>query len=159
MKNKTRMLTEGAIIAAMYVALTFVSKIFGLDSGAIQIRISEALCIMPIFSQAAVPGLFIGCLIANILTGCAVWDVVFGAIATLIGAIGTRCFAKKRLAAMICPIISNTVIVPIVIKTVYNIEMAYPVVCLCVFVGEVISCGILGQALIKVLDKSSIYKQ
>ncbi|MCP2867106.1 QueT transporter family protein, partial [Salmonella enterica] len=60
-----------------------------LASGAIQVRISEALCVLPFFTPAAIPGLFLGCLLSNLLTGCIIWDVVFGSLATLLGALGT----------------------------------------------------------------------
>ena len=85
--QKIRSLTTGAMIAALYVALTYVSHMFGLASGAIQVRLSEALTILPYFTSAAIPGLFVGCILSNLLTNCAVWDIVFGSIATLIGAI------------------------------------------------------------------------
>ena len=85
-KNLTIYTTRGALIAAIYVALTAIASAVGLSSGAIQFRISEALCILPIFMPEAVPGLFIGCLISNVLSGCVVWDVIFGSLATLIGA-------------------------------------------------------------------------
>ena len=79
-------LTQGAMIAALYVVLTFIANLAGLASGVIQVRLSEALTILPVFTAAAVPGLAIGCVLANLLTGCAIWDVVFGSLATLIGA-------------------------------------------------------------------------
>lgn len=88
-------LTQGAMIAALYVVLTFIANLAGLASSVIQLRLSEALTILPVFTAAAVPGLAVGCVLANLLTGCAVWDVVFGSLATLIGAIGTRLCAKK----------------------------------------------------------------
>ena len=86
MKKNVRYLTQAAMIAAIYVVLTFIANVLGLANGAIQIRFSESLCILPYFTSAAIPGLFIGCLISNILTGCALPDIVFGSIATLIGA-------------------------------------------------------------------------
>lgn len=88
-------LTQGAMIAALYVVLTFIANLAGLASGVIQVRLSEALTILPVFTAAAVPGLAVGCVLANLLTGCAIWDVVFGSLATLIGAVGTRLLHKK----------------------------------------------------------------
>ena len=79
--NKTAFLTQSGVIAALYVVLTLVSKVMGLDSGQIQLRLSEALCILPLFLPAAVPGLTVGCLLANILCGNLFWDVLFGTLA------------------------------------------------------------------------------
>lgn len=98
---KTKQLVTGGMIAAIYVVLTVLAAQFNLASGAIQVRFSEALTILPVFTVAAVPGLTIGCLLANLLTGLAVWDVVFGSVATLIGAIGTRLLKDKPLLAWI----------------------------------------------------------
>ena len=83
----TREIANGGMIAALYVVLTFVAQAFGLASGAIQVRFSEALCLLPCLMASAVPGLTIGCVLANLLTGCAALDVIFGSLATLIGGI------------------------------------------------------------------------
>ena len=90
MRNKNVVfITQAAMIAAIYYVLTWVSASFNLASGSVQMRLSEALCILPFFTPAAIPGLTIGCLIANLTTGCVIWDVIFGSLATLIGAMGT----------------------------------------------------------------------
>lgn len=83
------------MIAALYVVLTYITNLLGLASGTIQVRFSEALCILPVFTPAAIPGLFIGCLISNLITGGIIWDIIFGSIATLLGALGTY-FLRKR---------------------------------------------------------------
>ena len=152
-KNKVLFLTQAAMIAALYVVLTFVSNAFGLASGAIQIRISEALTILPYFSPVAVPGLFVGCIISNLLTGCALFDVIFGSLATLLGAIGTRMLRKWKWLAPLPPIISNTLIVPFVLTYVYALPGGIPYFMLTVGIGEIISCGILGMILLSVLSK------
>ena len=119
-------LTQGAMIAALYVVLTFIANLAGLASGVIQVRLSEALTILPVFTAAAVPGLAVGCVLANLLTGCAIWDVVFGSLATLIGAVGTRLLRKKSpVLAVLPPILSNIIIVPLVLQRVYGVEDAY----------------------------------
>ena len=119
MKRNTLSLTRAALIAALYVILTFISQMFGLASGVIQIRLSETLTVLPLFYKEAIPGLWIGCIIANILTGCAPWDVVFGSLATLLGAIGTYYIGRKKpILGPIFPIISNMVIVPLVLQAV-----------------------------------------
>lgn len=152
-ENKTLYLTQGAAVAALYVALTYLASALGLSSGAIQVRFSEALTILPCFFGAAVPGLFVGCLLANLLTGAVVWDVVFGSIATLLGAIGTRLLRKNRWLACLPPIISNILIVPFVLVYAYGVPDTIPYLMLTVGDGEVISCGILGQLLYTALDK------
>lgn len=152
-KNNVLFLTHAAMIAALYVSLTFVSNALGLASGAIQIRISEALTILPYFTPAAVPGLFIGCLISNFLTGCALWDVIFGSLATLLGAIGTQLLCRWKWITPIPPIAANTIIVPFVLNYVYEIPDGIPYLMLTVGIGEVISCGVLGLLLLSVLTK------
>lgn len=156
-QEQTRKLAVGGITAALYVVLTFVSAAMGLASGDIQVRLSEALCILPVFSSAAIPGLTLGCFLANLLTGCAPLDVVFGTIATLIGAVGTYMMRKKyRKLAWLPPVISNMLIIPFVLAWVYGVEQAIPIMMLTVGAGEVISCGILGTLLGKAVEKSDL---
>ncbi len=152
-KNNVLFLTQAAMIAALYVVLTFLSNIFGLASGAIQIRISEALTILPYFTPVAVPGLFIGCLISNLLTGCALFDVLFGSLATLLGAVGTRLLRRVKWLAPLPPIVANTLIVPFVLTYVYGLPGGIPYFMLTVGIGEIISCGIFGMILLSVLSK------
>ena len=148
MKNSNvQKIAIGGVIAALYVVLTMVAAAFGLASGAIQVRLSETLTILPVLTPAAVPGLTVGCVLANIVTGCLPWDVVFGSLATLIGAVGTRLLRKNPYIAWIPPVISNMVIVPIVLQKVYGVEDAWWYLMLTVGAGEVISCGILGLLL------------
>ncbi len=158
MRKKTKLLTQGALIAALYVVLTYVTNLAGMASGAVQVRISEALCILPAFTASAVPGLFVGCLAANLLTGAALWDVVFGSVATLLGALGTRYFGKNKFLALVFPIASNTLIIPFVLKLAYGVEQGYIFLALSIFIGEVISCGVLGIILYKALEKARIFE-
>lgn len=152
--DKVLSITQGALIAASYVVLTHFANMIGLASGAVQVRLSEVITVLPYFTPVAVPGLFVGCLIANITTGCAIWDVVFGSIATLIGAIGTRLLHKHNMfLAVIPPVLSNTLIVPFVISYVYGTDWAIPYLMLTVALGEIISCGILGSAFMYTLKK------
>lgn len=151
MKNKTLFLTQGAIIAALYVVLTLAINAFNLASGAIQVRISEALTILPFFTPAAIPGLAVGCFLSNLITGCATMDVIFGTAATLIGALGTRALRNNRWLAPLPPILANAIIVPFVLRYAYGLEDALWFLVLTVGIGEVISCGILGELLINVL--------
>ena len=151
--SKTLYLTQGAAVAALYVALTYLAAAMGLASGDVQFRPSEALTILPCFFPAAVPGLAVGCLLANLLTGCVAWDVVFGTVATLLGALGTRALRKNRWPACLPPIVSNMVIVPFVLRYAYGVPGTIPFMMLTVGVGEVVCCGILGQLLYTALDK------
>ncbi len=144
MNMKARDIAFGGMIAALYVVLTYVAQAMGLASGTIQVRFSEALCLLPCLFPAAVPGLFIGCVLANLLTGCALWDVIFGSLATLIGAVGTYMMRNKPLLSWIPPVLSNTIIVPIVLMKVYAVETAWPLLTLQIFAGEMISVCLLG---------------
>ena len=159
--SSTRKLTRGALVAALYVGLTYVSTIFGLSSGAIQFRISEALCILPIFIPEAVAGLYIGCLLSNIFTGCLLWDVVFGSLATLIGAFGAYYLRKlpNKLSwmATLPTILANALIVPIVLITVYGSTDSYPFILLTVTVGEIVCAGVGGTLLGYSLKKTNIF--
>lgn len=156
-KNLTLYTTRGAIIAAIYVALTAIASAVGLSSGAIQFRISEALCILPIFMPEAVPGLFIGCLVSNILSGCVVWDVIFGSIATLIGAIGARLLFKLpekfKWVCTLPTIFANAIIVPFVLIYAYGIADAYWILMISVAIGEIVCAGIGGDALYYIMKK------
>ena len=151
--TKSAFLTQSGVIAALYVVLTLVAKVMGLDSGQIQLRLSEALCVLPVFLPAAVPGLTVGCLLANILCGNIFWDVIFGTLATLIGAVGTRMLRRRPLLALLPPILANTVIVPFVLAYAYGLPGGVPLVMLTVGLGEILSCGVLGRVLWKTLDK------
>lgn len=157
MQRKTSFLTQSALIAALYVALTFISASMGLASGVIQVRISEALTILPAFSFSAVPGLFIGCIVANLLTAAPIWDIIFGSLATLLGAVGTYYLRKNIYVASVPPILSNTLIIPFVLKTAYGVADGYSFLFLTIFLGELVSCGILGVMLGKALSKTKLF--
>lgn len=159
MKNKNVLyLTQAAMIAALYVVLTLIAAAFGLDHHAIQLRFSEALTILPFFIPAAIPGLFVGCLLSNILAGCIIWDILFGSIATLLGALGTYFLRNKsEWLAPLSPILANTLIVPFVLAYAYRAEGTIPFFMLTVGIGEVLSCGVLGMLLLKILKKYRKY--
>ena len=155
MKNKKIFyICQAAMIAALYVVLTFIANAFGLASGSIQIRISEALTILPYFTPAAVPGVTIGCLLSNDLTNCAILDIVFGSAATLLGASLTYALRRYKWLTPLPPILSNTLIVPWVLRFAYGLEDAIPYLMLTVGIGEVISCGVLGMMLLFSLNKA-----
>lgn len=150
--NQVMLLLHAAMIAALYVVLTFIASALGLASSAIQIRFSEALTVLPYFTPAAIPGLFAGCLLSNMMTGCALPDIIFGSLATLIGAIFTRKLRRYKWLAPIPPILSNAVIVPFVLLYAYGIRPLW-LSFITVTAGEIISCGVLGMILLLSLQK------
>ena len=145
------------MIAALYVVLTYVSSIFGLSSGAIQLRLSEGLCVLPMLSTGAIGGLFVGCILSNMLFGGMLVDIVFGSIATLIGAVGTYLLRKKApWIALIPPVLSNALIIPFVIAYAYGAEQSLLFMFFTVGLGEILSCGVLGVLLFGFLKRSKI---
>ena len=151
--KKTLYLVRAAVIAALYVVLTYLASLFGLSGqGLIQVRFSEMLCILPYFTSAAIPGLTIGCLLANILTGALPMDIVFGTLATLLGAVGSWLLRKYRFLTPLPPIVANTVIVPFVLRYAYELPDAFWLLFVTVGAGEIISVGILGMMLLLSLE-------
>ena len=151
---RVRYITLSAIIAALYVVLTLISAMFGLSSGAIQLRISEALCALVYFTPAAIPGLSIGCLISNLITNANVLDVVFGTLATFLGALGGYYLRRNKWLVTLPTLIANTVIVPLVIVYGFGSPVVtLPYIALTVGIGEFISACLLGTGLILILEK------
>lgn len=156
-------ITQAGIIAALYVVLTLVFAPFAFKE--VQIRISEMLTILPFFFPAAIPGLFLGCIVGNILGGAVLPDVVFGSLATLIGAFGTyyvgRLFRAKDEATLVnylifgafCPVVANALIVPFILKYAYGVPMPIPLMMFTVGVGEIASCAIFGVMLGRIVYK------
>jgi uncharacterized membrane protein len=142
-------LTQGAAIAALYVVLTMIFA--PISFGEMQVRISEALTILPLFTPAAIPGLFIGCILANLLGGAVVWDVLFGSLATLIGAVGGYLLRKNRWLVPLPTILANGLIVPFVLRYGYGVELPVPLMMVYVAAGEIVSCYLLGELLASVL--------
>ena len=144
-------LTRAALIAAVYTALTLIFA--PISYGELQVRISEALTILPFFTPAASPGLLVGCLISNILGGAILPDIIFGSLATLIGAVGSYLLRENRYLVPVPPIAANAVIVPFVLRFGYGVNLPVPLMILTVGLGEIISCGVLGMLLLVVLEK------
>ena len=149
-KNLTY-LVHGAVIAAIYVVLTL--NFMPISYGPIQFRISEALCVLPYFTPAAVPGLFAGCLLSNLFCGAAALDVIFGSLATLIGAVGSYLLRKNRYLVSVPPILSNMVIIPWVLRLGYGSDAMIWFSTITVGIGEFLAIGVLGQFLLTVLLK------
>ena len=146
----TRRIAHGAIIAAVYVVLCIIFQ--PISYGPVQFRIAEALTIMPLFTPAAIPGLFAGCILANIIGQGVILDVVFGSLATLIGAVLGYLLRRNRWLVPIPAIIANALIIPFVLRCGYGItdvpialEMVY------ILAGEVVGCYILGELLATIL--------
>ena len=149
--QRIKLICQGGIIAALYLALTLLANALGLANYAVQVRFSESLTILPYFTPAAVPGLFVGCLLSNILTGCALPDIIFGSLATLIGAAATYMLRNKsKWLAPLPAIVSNAIIVPFVLLYAYGIEPLW-FSFVTVTAGEIISCGVLGMLLLNAL--------
>ena len=155
MKNrdpKVLRITQGAVIAALYVALTMIFA--PISFGPVQVRIAEALCIMPIFTPAAIPGLFLGCLIANFIGGGIILDVIFGSIATLIGAALGYMLRNNRWLVPLPAVIANALIVPFVLRYGYGVvDVAIPILMFQILIGEIAGCYVLGEILCTALMK------
>lgn len=148
--QKARILyvTQAGLIAALYTVMTCAVGAFGLANGAIQLRVSEALCVLPFFVSAAIPGLTVGCLLSNLFLGCIWQDVVFGTFATLIGALGARCLRRFPALVPLPTVISNTVIVPFVLAYAYRFEGGLVYFMLTVGIGELLSAYACGMVLL-----------
>lgn len=178
MKISTHTICQAALIAAVYTVLSL--AFLPISFGPVQCRISEMLTVLPAFMPAAIPGVAIGCLITNILGGAILPDIIFGTLATLIGAVGTRILTRRymksmqdalaagnaahasigfRLSAVLPPIISNTVIVPLVLKFAYMYDDALYFMAFTVCLGEIIGIGIIGNLLITVLSRRTVMSQ
>ena len=153
MKSKNTMfLVQAATIGAIYVVLTLLFA--PLSYCEVQVRFSEALTILPYFTPAAIPGLFVGCILSNLLGGAIPVDIIFGSIATLIGAVFTyKLRGSSKWLAPLPPIVANTVIVPFVLYYGYGVNLPIPLMMLTVGAGEVISCGIFGMIVLTALSK------
>ena len=138
-------LAQGAVIAALYVVLTLVFA--PISFGEVQLRVAEALTILPMFTTAAIPGLFVGCVIANLLGGAVIWDVIFGSLATLVGAVFSYMLRKNRWLVPIPAILANTVVVPFVLKYAYGVDLPIPLLMVYIMLGEIAGCYILGELL------------
>ena len=155
MKNtdpKVLRLTQGAAIAALYVVLTLVFA--PISFGPLQLRIAEALCILPFFTPAAIPGLFIGCLLANLIGGGVILDVIFGSLATLIGAVFGYLLRKNRWLVPVPTVIANALIIPFVLKYGYGVvDTAVPILMIQILGGEIAGAYILGEIFCSALLK------
>ena len=162
MKNQNKsvyFMTHAAAVAAIYIVLTMVFQ--PISFGPVQFRVSEALCILPFFTPAAGPGLFVGCLLSNLFCGAAALDVIFGSLATLIGAVGSYLLRHNRWAVCVPPIMANTIIIPWVLRYAYGSADLIPVAMVTVGAGEILAIGVLGNALLAALlpVRNAVFKK
>lgn len=156
--SKASFITKGAVIAALYVVLTLVFA--PISFGSMQLRIAEALTILPMFTPAAIPGLCIGCVIANLIGGGVIIDIIFGSLATLIGAIGGYLLRSNRWLVPIPTVLSNTIIIPLVLRYGYGVNLPLYLSALYIFIGEVAGCYVLGELLATaLLKRKDIFKE
>lgn len=148
-ENKVTFLTQAALIAAVYVVLCVAFA--PISYGEVQVRVAEALAILPYFTPAAIPGLFVGCFLSNMIGGSILMDMIFGSLATLIGAAGSWYFRKNRILLLVPPIAANTIMVPFVLRFGYGVPLPIPFMMLTVGIGEVIAVAVLGSVLLNVL--------
>ena len=147
MRKTVLHLALGGVIAAMYAALAMIN----IPISFFQLRPAEALTVLPLFTPAAVPGLFVGCLLANYLTGCLWQDIVFGSLATLLGALLTRLLRKRPLLAVLPPVLTNGAIIPPVLMLAYGVPDGYFFLLASVCVGVILSASLLGYLLYRAL--------
>lgn len=153
MHQSTVYMCRAAVIAALYVVLTLLSSALGISSGVIQFRLSEALCVLPVFTSAAVPGLAVGCLVANLVTGAPVWDVVFGSLATLLGALGAYALRRWKYLSSLPTVLANAAIIPLVLIYAYGVPDGWLFLVGTVSAGELVCCTGIGSILVAALGK------
>ena len=163
MKNlSVRRLVRCAVIAAVYVVVCLVLAPF--SYGAVQVRVAEALCLLPVFGAEYIVGVTLGCFLANLL-GSTVVDVVFGTLATLLACLVTYKLRDIRLKGLAIPASLPPVVFNMIIVGAFEITFFFsdgaPTAMLAVFnavtvgIGELISCTILGVALVKLIESNA----
>ena len=150
MNKNIKFLTTAGVIAALYAALTIL--IPG-GSGVIQVRVSEIMTVLPFFTPAAIPGLFVGCLISNFVVGAGIVDLIFGSMATLIAAYLTYKMPKKYFAPL-PPVVVNALIVGAELAFIYKVPLFSTI--FFVGVGELIACYALGYPFLLALEKYKV---
>ena len=144
-----RRLVRAAVIAALYAVLTLALQ--PISYGPLQVRLSEAFTLLPILLPEAVGGVTLGCLLANLLGGSMLPDIVFGTLATFLAAVLTRRLRKRFWPAASMPVLFNELIVGAVVHFCYAPEMALWLCMVTVALGEAVACYIVGPILLKAL--------
>lgn len=155
MEKKIQFITHAAVIAAIYTVLVVIFA--PISFGPVQVRIAEALTILPYFTPAAIPGVTIGCFLSAVLATADPLDMIFGSLATLIAALTSYGLRRHKFLVPIPPIVANALIIPWVLRYAYDIPDAIPFMMLTVGLGEVVSVGILGMILLFALERVKPY--
>jgi len=150
---RSKYLVQGAVIAAVYTAVTLL--LMPLSYGVMQIRVSEALTVLPALTPAAIPGLFVGCLVSNMLGPYGVIDMVLGSTATLLAAIGSYKLRKSAFLVPLPPVLANGLIIGPMLYYVYAVPVPFWACIFWVALGEAIACYVIGFPLLKYLSKRS----
>ena len=164
-KSLTVVLARAGVIAALYTATSLIIAPFA--SGAIQVRLSEALTLLPLIFPEAVPALFIGCLLSNLITGCAPLDIVLGSMITLIAAAltcGVGIFVRKTALRIVVggafPVLLNAFILPILWVYCYGaIEYIYIVQAAFLLLGQGLSVYAIGTPIYLAIRKKVLRKK
>lgn len=153
MKFSTKYLVQAALLAAVYATLTLLLKPFGY--GPIQFRLAEALTVLPAIFPASIPGLFIGCILANLLGGFGPVDIIFGSLATLLAAISTYLLRKHRYLFPVPPVLFNALIVGSYVYLLYDQTYPLPLTMLFIGISEFILSFGLGLPLISFIKNNA----
>lgn len=157
MKIKTRTIVQAAVTAALYTALTLMVEPFAY--GPIQFRISEALTVLPAVLPASIPGLFVGCLLANILGGFGAADIIFGSLATLLAGLATWLLRKRSILLPLPPVVFNGLIVGTYVYLLYDRTYPWTLTMLFIAVSEAVICYGLGLPLLALLKKNRAIRE
>ena len=151
--RNTRFLVQAGLVAAIYTALCMVLHPISFGFGGIELRVSEALTLLPAIMPAAVPGLFIGCLLSNILGGATMLDIVFGSLTTLAAALLTRKCRERQLLAAFWPVILNAVVIGLLLKYAYGLGMPLWLCMLSIGAGQAVACYAIGLPLMRMMKR------
>ena len=151
--RNTKVLTQAALVAAVYTALCMLLHPISFGFGGVELRVSEALTLLPVMMPAAVPGLFIGCLMANLLGGATMLDVVFGSLTTLVAAVLTRKHRDRPVIAAAWPVILNALVIGMLLKFAYGLAMPLWLCMLSIGAGQAVACYAIGLPLMRMMRR------
>lgn len=152
-QNRIRRLTQAGIIAAVYAALCLLLHPISFGFGGVELRVSEALTLLPVVMPSAVPGLFVGCLLANLLGGATMLDVVFGSLTTLAAAVLTRRLKDRPLLAALPPVVLNALVVGTLLRYAYGVQLPLILCMASIGLGQAAACCGLGLIVLKAMKK------